>query len=339
MKHLIYILFLIYFFSLPTFGQRYRIIFEDGSVEEWNSLLDEPRVGGLISHFRCVYDRYPSSKKELLLFHKEESRFNHYELYRPFATNRELRRIIRNRNNVLQVFGDSCSFFIKNLRMVYSGRASILDQPEEIIDSTGGNMIVRPASYRPDRRYRYSKRYRNVTYSFVGGPADLQPYDYVLFLWSTKIRCFDKHGRIIYPLIFDSPALDSCVRRTFRYCVAFDGGFAKSNNPGLITGKSFNGPYYPELMIPITMNRSGEFYYDLSHVKGWHFYYRDYPSSIHGVLGDIKLEDAIEQDYINAIKSHLTEFLKQHPEVETIKTWEYLLFNDPPKEGDSASYL
>ena len=77
----------------------------------------------------------------------------------------------------------------------------------------------------------------------------------------------------------------------------------------------------------------------LAFLLGWHFYYRDYPSSIHGVLGDIKLEDAIDQEYINAIRSHLEEFLRQHPEVETIKTWEYLLFNDPPKEGDSTSYL
>ena len=87
------------------------------------------------------------------------------------------------------------------------------------------------------------------------------------------------------------------------------------------------------------MSRSGKFCYDLSKVNGWLFYYEEPNSSTsRKPLGVIALEDAIDQEYINAIRSHLEEFLRQHPEVETIKTWEYLLFNDPPKEGDS-SYL
>ena len=297
---------------MPLYGQKCRIILEDGTVDtEYDPSW--PPIGGMISSFRIIYDRYPISKDELLRFLVEHRDHNLFYPYGLNVKDKTMYRIVKNRKNMLLTRGDSCSFFVKNLN-------------RKIPD--GDRLDNRSGVY-----YRHTKGVRNITYKFVGGPADYQSSDYQVFLAVTKMRCFDENGTFVGYLYQNAPTLDFDNQRKFRYRVVFEGDFAKD------TTSSRQITYYPPVMIPITMNRSGKFIYDLSHVKGWHFYYRDYPSSIHGVLGDIKLEDAIDQDYINTIKSHLTEFLKQHPEVETIKTWEYLLFNDPPKEGSSASHL
>ena len=323
---------LILFFSclaFPSFGQKCSIIYEDGTMDN-DFYPDWPRIGSLINSFRIIYDRYPSGNEELLQFLLDN---RDYITFDPFGFNvkdKTICKIINNKSNTLSTTGDSCYFFIKKLKVSYGGRDSLQDYSEEKMNTIVGR-LKKVAACRLGSRYRSVERIRNVTYKFVGGPADYQSSDYQVFLAVTKMRCFDENGTFVGYLYQNAPSLDFDNQRKFRYRVVFEGDFAKD------TTSSRQITYYPPVMIPITMNRSGKFIYDLSHVKGWHFYYRDYPSSIHGVLGDIKLEDAIDQDYINTIKSHLTEFLKQHPEVETIKTWEYLMFNNVPKDCASSS--
>ena len=202
------------------------------------------------------------------------------------------------------------------------------------VDASKSNEVVNA------KRRRIKYRIRNLTYKFVGGPIDIQT-DYRRFTQTVFVRCFDKDGKRLRHLQSRAPFLDTCIRRQFQYCIVFD-AIDQDKSPDDSIGlfvRSINQGRYPQVMMPVSLNRSGAFSYDLSHIQGWTLYYRDNPSSIYGNNGSIKLEDAIDQEYINAIRSHLEEFLRQHPEVETIKTWEYLLFNDPPKEGDSASYL
>ena len=313
-------------------AQRYYVMHDE---EVWLDFFDEPRIGGLISYFRCVYDRYPKSKEELLQFHIEECMYEPFDMHRPYVTDRELSRIIRNKNNVLQVSGDSCSFFIKDYKISYT---DMVPAPElrdyGDVDASKSNEVVIA------KRRRIKYRIRNLTYKFVGGPIDIQT-DYRRFTQTVFVRCFDKDGKRLRLLQSRAPFLDTCIRRQFQYCIVFD-AIDQDKSPddsiGLLV-RSINQGRYPQVMMPVSLNRSGAFFYDLSHIQGWTLYYRDNPSSIYENNGSIKLEDAIDQEYINAIRSHLEEFLRQHPEVETIKTWEYLLFNDPPKEGDSTSYL
>ena len=318
---LLIICLLFSYIVMPLYGQKCRIILEDGTVDtEYDPSW--PPIGGMISSFRIIHDRYPISKDELLRFLVEHRDHNLFYPYGLNVKDKTMYRIVKNRKNTLLSRGDSCLFFVKNLnrKIPYGARISR--------NLRGDRLDNRSGVY-----YRHTKGVKNITYKFVGGPFYNQASNYSYFRFTSRIRCLDEYGALIWNLYLEAPSLDSIVRKQFDYLVAFEGNFAQSSDMPVR-----RWTYYPALMIPFFMNRSGEFNYDLSNVKDWHFYYRC-PESALKVLGSIKLEDAIDQEYINAIRSHLEEFLRQHPEVETIKTWEYLLFNNPPKEGSSASHL
>ena len=84
---------------------------------------------------------------------------------------------------------------------------------------------------------------------------------------------------------------------------------------------------FPQVFVPVTMTRGGEFSIDTSCLDGIQLYYRERTSDPDSVIGTITLEEALDQDRINAMKAYLTDFLAKHKEVYTIKLWEVLCFN------------
>ena len=277
-----------------------QILFKSKEGNPSQSYYGESPIERLLFRYRALYDRYPNNKQELLCLHKEE--------------------------------------------MNYYGRTDTIDNSyfsdEQVICLLKDWRTK--LSVRGDTCNLYIGKYA-WTIKCIGGVSDMQSCDYSAFRSWIQIRCFDNKGKIIHSLSHHAPSLDDTIRSRFVYRLVIKGNFSKEEKPSHgdeHIEEEFLMPFFSPVMIPFSMSRSGKFCYDLSKVNGWLFYYEKPNSSTsRKPLGVIALEDAIDQEYINAIRSHLEEFLRQHPEVETIKTWEYLLFNDPPKEGDSTSYL
>ena len=87
------------------------------------------------------------------------------------------------------------------------------------------------------------------------------------------------------------------------------------------------------MMFPVTMTRDGTFTYDLSCLEGLQLYYQPYGKRFDSTnrIGPVTIEEAFDQDYIDTIKAYMTDYLDQHEEVYTMKLWEMVLFNNPPK--------
>ena len=92
-------------------------------------------------------------------------------------------------------------------------------------------------------------------------------------------------------------------------------------------------------MVPVTLTRDGAFNYDLSCLEGLQLYYQEYGKRTDSTnrIGPITIEEAIDQDYIDTLKAYMTDYLNQHEEVYTMKLWELVLFNNPPKSPKEST--
>lgn len=167
-----------------------------------------------------------------------------------------------------------------------------------------------------------------VTVQCIGGARNLIKSDYMTFRYLVRSCCFDKNGKLIPSLCFLPPVTPPDIKRWFRYIVTLKPAVAHDSDvpPILLSGDS-------PVLIPLTLTRSGDFHYDLSCLKGVQLYYQEYGKDFNSNrLGPIHIEDAIDKDYLSVIEAYMETFLDNHQEVETVKLWELLLFNNLPND-------
>ena len=161
-------------------------------------------------------------------------------------------------------------------------------------------------------------------YQCIGGLAELQKEDYREFRNYAFARSYDRDGKVLWSLCGESPSLPGAVdnlKTRFSYIVTANGDD--------VIWEIFDAP----VMIPLTMTRDGAFTYDLSGLEGFPLYYQEYGKRHDSTnrIGPITIEEAIDPDYIDTIKAYMTDYLSRHEEVYTMKLWEMVLFNNPPK--------
>ena len=59
--------------------------------------------------------------------------------------------------------------------------------------------------------------------------------------------------------------------------------------------------------------------------------YRTEINSTADSIDTIAIEDAIDPEYLDAIKTYTKEFFDEHEEVESMKLWELVCFNNLPE--------
>jgi hypothetical protein len=159
----------------------------------------------------------------------------------------------------------------------------------------------------------------------IGGVAELQKSDSYMFRVWTISRLFDKNGHYIHSLSSSSPFMPHDFNRQFRYVVTME---RRSTHEQTV----FQKRSVPPVLIPITVTRNGEFNYDASCLNGIQLFYQEYgkPLDPNNTLGPISIEEAINPDYLEAMKFYLNCYMERHEEVESMKLWELLLFNNKP---------
>lgn len=299
MKRVLCIVLLLFSLCLTSFGQ-IRFIAEGGETyivydqSQWEGLPD------FIFSYRVYFGHYPSDKHTLLDFCLEMTKFNS--------------------DNCLSYdweIVDMRTYTDENLRAKYlAKRDSVLT--ELINDSRNELTVCGDTCF-------FSIAKDRGTIQCIGGPEDLQKYDYYDFWHWIGPVFFDKEGKVLMSFGSVAPMMPGEVNRPFRYIVTMkylSSGIASDDRTASV-------------FIPITMSRSGNFRYDLSCLKGIQLFYkeRDAQHETSNILGTITAEDAIDQDRLDAVKAYLKDYLDQHEEVDSIKTWEPLLFNNPPHKA------
>lgn len=288
-------------FCLSSFGQ-IREIYDDGVIIDHYGAGFFISLGEAMFSYRVVYGRYPNEKRILLDYFLEVSK----DEYDDFKADSTIINLLAERDsiltvdlndpdNVLTVLGDTCTFSYAKPTREYTFYG--------IEDKVG---VVRKLS----------------AIQCVGGPEDLQKYDFFQFRRWIGSSFYDKEGRPLLSLSGESPLMPRDVNRQFRYVVIM-----KYLNEGV----AFEDETMV-VLIPFTMTRSGTFHYDLSCLEGIQLFYKRMgtPSKTASILGKITAEEAIDPTRLDAVKAYLTSYLDEHEEVESIKTWELVLFNNPP---------
>jgi hypothetical protein len=85
------------------------------------------------------------------------------------------------------------------------------------------------------------------------------------------------------------------------------------------------------VLIPFTITRSGALSYDVSCLDGMQLYYRTEVNSTADSIDTIAIEDAIDPDYLDALKTYTKVIFDEHEEVDSVKLWELVCFNNLPK--------
>ena len=318
MKKLFLLALLALTFCLPSAGQ-IREIYDDGYVDVSYGGGIYARLADAMYSYRMNYGRYPDNKAILLDYFlaiaKEE-----YDFYVPqnilgFPTgnketakilarrNKELTADLKNPENTLVVSGDTCTFTYAHTtrEITFYG-----------IDDSMPPVV---------------RKLKAV--QCIGGAEELQKTESVEFRRSIRSRFFDLDGKCLFPMTTSSPFMPAEVTRPFRYFAIME--------PRMVVDPefpAFDSRRFPLVFVPVTMTRSGDFSIDTSCLDGIQLYYRERTSNPDSVIGTITLEDAMDQDRIDAMKAYLTDFLAKHKEVYTIKLWEVLCFN--LKENDDA---
>lgn len=125
----LYSIIVFFIFPLSSVGQ-VRVVEEDGRSYD---CAGGGGVGDVIFAYRVVYDRYPHSKKELLVFLKKEYTYNYSDsLINSIVSKRKDAQIreIKNHKNKLSASGDTCFFYIaanKSVIQCVAGVKSLLD--------------------------------------------------------------------------------------------------------------------------------------------------------------------------------------------------------------------
>ena len=317
MKRTYLLILLLLALCLPLNGQ-VREVFDNGDSVEFTSGLVFKTLGEAIYSYRFVYGRYPDDKQALLDFQRERSieevKKTIELLHEPFLhlvvdgeyyddslyTNLIAKRDsliavdLNNPENVLTVIGDTCTFTYAN-----ATRYSYYYGLEES----------------PDLKIR--------AIQCIGKLADLQKKDNLSFRHNIYTLAFDKNGKCLWPLCSEAPFLPREVEWKYRFIVSMDAG----DYPDRHGSWGLARPVY----IPFTVTRSGALSYDVSCLDGMQLYYRTEVHSTADSIGPIKIEDAIDPDYLDAIKTYTKAFFDEHEEVDSMKLWELVVFNNLPE--------
>lgn len=296
MKKVLFIVSFIFSFYLPSLGQ-IRYITEDGEIYK---VYDQSQWEGLphfIFSYRTIFGRYPDDKQALLDFCLEMTKL-----------------ISDNCLSFDWEIVDMRTYADESLRAKYlAKRDSVLT---ELINDNRNELTVSGDTC------LFSIAKERGMIQCVGGPGDLQKYDYEQFRSWIGSSFYDKEGRPLWPLDSEAPMMPREINQQFRYVVTMK---------YLHEGDTFED-MTSFVFIPITMTRSGAFHYDLSCLEGIQLFYKrmGMPCKTASILGKITAEEAIDPARLDAVKAYLTSYLDEHEEVESIKTWELLLFNNPP---------
>ena len=292
MKRVLLIILLISSFCIPSAGQIF-VIDEQGKV--YDGFGGGPfNFGEDLLRYRIINGRYPNDKKEILDFLNEQVE-SADSVFRDYINtrNKVYSKLIKKRRNKLTVSGDTCSFYIA--------------------------------------KDRYTIR-------CMGGIAEMQKYDTDQFRFWVGPRFYDKNGEDLWSLGDESPSLPKTInnlKKRFGYVVTmepryfYDSPLLDYDEDDIL---EFRRPWTPPVMIPFTMNRNGDFSYDLSCLEGIQLYYNIYGKRLVPAnrIGTITLEEAIDPDYLDTVKAYMKGFMAEHEEVDHMCLWELVLLKHPP---------
>lgn len=320
MRRVLYVFLLIMAFCLPSNGQ-IREIFDNGEIVEYYGGLIFETLGESIYSYRFVYGRYPEDKQALLDFQRDRAKVEAKEkvllrglLLDLFSGDVEFEYLddslhtsllakrdsliavdLNDQENVLTVIGDTCTFtYAKATRESYYFG---LDDPI------------------PGVKLR--------AIQCIGGPADLQKKDYRSFRQHIHTLAYDKNGKWLWQLCSDAPYSPREVSWKYNFVVSRDPG----DYPD---GDGVYGLARP-VLIPFTITRSGALSYDVSCLDGMQLYYRTEVNSTADSIDTIAIEDAIDPEYLDALKTYTKVIFDEHEEVDRVKLWELVWFNNLPK--------
>ena len=344
MKKLFLLALLALTFCLPSAGQ-IREIYDDGYVDVSYGGGIYARLADAMYSYRLIYDRYPETKREildiLLQISEEERAFyipprDCVSVKDPIVADQKPVELDSS-EDVIDLFAmvDQTDHVEKLLNYRDSVLTVDLNNPENTLVVSGDTCT-----------FTYAQATREVTFygindsippivrrlkmvQCIGGAEELQKTESVEFRRSIRSRFFDLDGKCLFPMTTSSPFMPAEVTRPFRYFAIME-----SRTAGEPEFPMFGHIRFPLVFVPVTMTRSGDFSIDTSCLDGIQLYYRERTSNPDSVIGTITLEDAMDQDRIDAMKAYLTDFLAKHKEVYTIKLWEVLCFN--LKENDDA---
>ena len=249
-------------------------------------------VGDLIFSYRNIYGRYPGDKDVLLEFLRETSDYEYG------VSNKD-------------------SLITGHIAMRDSALVELIKDSENIYTVSADTCSLFIA------KEKYSIR-------CIGGAAELQKYDYDRFRSWIRSRAYDKDGKHIRSLDAEAPMMPREIIRQFRHVVTMEPRARHESHDFVII--NFEIETEP-ILISITMTRNGTISYEMPRLEGVQLYYQELGKSflLENALGTITIEDAIDPNRLDAVKAHLKDFMDQHEEVDSIKTWELVLFNNPPE--------
>ena len=302
---------------LPSFGQ-IREIFDNGESVEFSGGLVFETLGESIYSYRFVYGRYPEDKQALLDFQRELSKVEAKKSERWF-------------HGPLNLFvgGEYYDYsrFIDLLAKRDSLIAVDLNDPGNVLTVSGDTCTFTYAKATRESYYlAFDERYSDLklrAVQCIGGPADLQGKDYLSFQHHIRTLVYDKDGKCLLPLCSEAPYVSEEIAWEFNFVVSRDPG----EYPDGRGGYSLARPVF----IPLTITRSGALSYDVSCLDGMQLYYRKHLNSTGESIDTILIEDAIDPDYLDTLKTYTKAIFDEHEEVDSVKLWEYVCFNNLPK--------
>jgi hypothetical protein len=319
MKRVISAVLLIMAFCLPSNGQ-IREILDNGEVLEYYSGMVFETLGESMYSYRFIYGRYPEDKQTLLDFHLEKAKVEEHVLFRGLLLDFE--------NGSVEFEEDDDSDYTTLLAKRDSLITVDLNNPENVLTVSGDTCT-----------FTYAKATRELFYygfdesvsdfklraiQCIGGPEDLQKKDYLPFRQHIRTLVYDKDGKCLLPLCSDAPYAPREVSWKYNYVVSRDP--AEYHEGGGVY--SLARP----VLIPFTITRSGALSYDVSCLDGMQLYYRKDVSSTGDSIDAIKIEDAIDPEYLDALKTYTKVIFDEHEEVDCVKLWELVWFNNLPKK-------
>ena len=319
MKRVLSAVLLIMAFYLPSNGQ-IREILDNGEVLEYYSGMVFETLGESMYSYRFVYGRYPEDKQALLDFHLEKAKVEEHVLLRGLLLDFE--------NGSVEFEEDDDSDYTALLAKRDSLITVDLNDPENVLTVSGDTCT-----------FTYAKATRELFYygfdesvsdfklraiQCIGGPEDLQKKDYLPFRQHIRTLVYDKDGKCLLPLCSDAPYAPREVSWKYNYVVSRDP--AEYHEGGGVY--SLARP----VLIPFTITRSGALSYDVSCLDGMQLYYRKDVSSTGDSIDAIKIEDAIDPEYLDALKTYTKVIFDEHEEVDRVKLWELVWFNNLPKK-------
>ena len=320
MRRVLYVFLLIMAFCLPSNGQ-IREIIDNGEIVEYYGGLVFETLGESIYSYRFVYGRYPEDKQALLDFQRDRAKV-------------EAKEKVLLRGLLLDLFSGDVEFEYLDDSLhtsLLAKRDSLiavdLNDPENVLTVIGDTCT-----------FTYAKATRESYYfglddpipgvklraiQCIGGPADLQKKDYRSFRQHIHTLAYDKNGKWLWQLCSDAPYSPREVSWKYNFVVSRDPG----DYPD---GDGVYGLARP-VLIPFTITRSGALSYDVSCLDGMQLYYRTEVNSTADSIDTIAIEDAIDPEYLDALKTYTKVIFDEHEEVDRVKLWELVWFNNLPK--------